>query len=158
MAHVALPEGLMSLAYRTLLSDFGHLTGLDPGQLLETQALSFDDEPITLTFVGTEEAGEILLVTSLGTPSPEAATGVYRRLLEANHLGNETAGMNLGLQAASGLVTLCGRIPLAQLSAQDLHSSIEIVSAVAAHWRLFVQSPASEGDAPVSAPVHSSFA
>ena len=148
----------MSLAYRNLLSDFGQLTGLDPERLLETQELSFDDEPITLAFVGTEEAGEILLVTSLGVPSPETATAVYRRLLEANHLGNETAGMNLGLQAASGLVTLCARLPLAQLSAEDLHRSIEILSAVAAQWRLFVQSPASEHEPTESVPAHSNFA
>ena len=101
-----------SLSYEEILSALAGQVGLDPQELLSTQELVVDGQPIGLQLEGDERSGDLIFFAGLGTPAPEQLQRVVRTLLEANHFWVGTGGCTLGLQPGTGAVTLCGRIRL----------------------------------------------
>ena len=97
----------MRLSYEEVLKEFAHHVGLESEALLHTEEVLIDGFPIGLQLEGSPVSGDVLFFTTLGTPSPEHLGRIARTLLEANNFWVGTGGCTLGVQQATGAVTLC---------------------------------------------------
>lgn len=130
-----------SMSYEDILNALAEQVGLDAQELLSTQELVVDGQPIGLQLEGDERNGDLIFFAGLGTPAPEQLQLVIRTLLEANHLWVGTGGCTLGLQPGTGAVTLCGRIRLDELGGKTLAALLDGFSDTAEFWRNLIESP-----------------
>lgn len=130
-----------SLSYEEILSALAEQVGLDTLELLSTQELVVDGQPIGLQLEGDERSGDLIFFAGLGTPAPEQLQRVMRTLLEANHFWVGTGGCTLGLQPGTGAVTLCGRIRLDELGGKTLAALLDGFADTASFWRNLIESP-----------------
>jgi hypothetical protein len=130
-----------SLSYEDILNALAEQVGLDAQELLTTQELVVDGQPIGLQLEGDERNGDLIFFASLATPAPDQLQRVIRTLLEANHLWIGTGGCTLGLQPGTGAVTLCGRIRLDELGGKTLAALLDGFAETAGFWRNLIESP-----------------
>jgi hypothetical protein len=129
------------LSYADILSALAEQVGLDAQELLTTQELVVDGQPIGLQLEGDDQTGDLVFFAGLGTPDPEQLQRVMRTLLEANHFWVGTGGCTLGLQPGTGAVTLCGRIRLDELGGKTLAALLDGFADTASFWRKLIESP-----------------
>ena len=129
------------LSYADILSALAEQVGLDAQELLTTQELVVDGQPIGLQLDGDDRTGDLVFFASLGTPDAEQLQRVIRTLLEANHFWVGTGGCTLGLQPGTGAVTLCGRIRLDELGGKTLAALLDGFADTAGFWRNLIESP-----------------
>jgi len=111
--------------------------------------LSVDD--MSLTILGLEEVGQVVLSGIVGEPPPEdRLVGLYKALLEANHNFACTAGATLALDPQTGKVSLCKVLPLALLDGESFFQEIERFINVLETWCELVRN---YRDATTAAPV-----
>ena len=75
-------------------------------------AFAADDMNVTLHNL--PEMDIIVLEGDIGTPPPENPTGLYKTVLESQHLFRDTVGANISIDPDTGHFTLC-RVLVAQL-------------------------------------------
>jgi hypothetical protein len=125
----------MQDVYFALLRDFARAEELDPEGLCATEEIEVAGLPLTLTFDGDENFGDVVYVCGLGPVPAQRARQVHQWLLEANHLWAGTAGATLSLQPGTGAVVISGRIDLEGLTAPALGVVLEDFVDVALYWR-----------------------
>lgn len=128
------------LTYEEILSALAEQVGLDAQELLSTQEIVVDGQPIGLGLEGDDRGGDLVFLANLGTPAPEQLQRVMRTLLEANHLWVGTGGCTLGLQPDTGAITLCGRIRLDELGGKTLAALLDGFADTAGFWRNLIES------------------
>jgi hypothetical protein len=138
----------MNPTYEELLRQFAEHVGLDAQELLSTEEVLIDGIAVGLQLEGDIADGDLVFFSLLGTPSPEHLIRIARTLLEANNLWVGTGGCTLGLQQATGVVTLCGRMPLGALTGESLAMLLDGFVGTASFWKGFVEGKPQEGDAP----------
>lgn len=138
----------MNANYEELLRQFAAHVGLDAQELLTTEEILIDGLAVGLQLDGDTADGDLVFFALLGTPSPEHLGRIARTLLEANNLWVGTGGCTLGVQQATGAVTLCGRMPLAALTGESLAMLLDGFVDTAAFWKGFVEGTPEEGGAP----------
>ena len=122
--------------YSALLQDYARQAGLPVDEFQANQELVYSDIVIGLTPEGDEETGDVTFFTSLGQPSSEVdQTQLMQLMLEANGLWVGTGGCTLGLQAGTGAVLLCARLPLELTYASSLSTALQAFATVATMWR-----------------------
>lgn len=67
----------------------------------------------------------IALVGDAGEPPPGRLEGLYRALLESNHLFRDTAGATLSVDPATGRVSLCRMVLIRLLDAESFIAGVE---------------------------------
>lgn len=127
--------------YQHLLENYARLMGIEPAsELYVNQEVQVADLAIGFSVEGDEEAGSLLLFTSLGLPGPDVPRErLMQLMLEANAFWVGTGGCTLGLQAHTGAVLVCARAPLALCDAPALVVVVEAFAEVALLWREVVQ-------------------
>ncbi|MET4580088.1 type III secretion system chaperone [Ottowia thiooxydans] len=126
--------------YATLLEEYARLVGLPVQEFLSTQELVIQDLAIGIAPEGDESAGNLNIFASLGRPAPGVESAKLMQLmLEANALWVGTGGCTLGLQAGTGAVLLCVRLPLAVTDAHALSAAVQAFADVALLWSEVVQ-------------------
>lgn len=102
---------------------FGARAGLDQCSLDDrgTALLTFDDVPVSLLL--DEERGALLLLATVGRPP--ATAEIYGWLLDANLFWAGTRGATLSREAAAGVILLQQSLPVADLQAEALETSLE---------------------------------
>ncbi|MET4580432.1 type III secretion system chaperone [Ottowia thiooxydans] len=126
--------------YSALLQDYARHTGLPVEEFLTNQEIVFADLEIALAPEGDEDTGDIAFFASLGHPSAGVdKTQLMQLMLEANGLWVGTGGCTLGLQAGTGVVLLCARLPLELTDAASLSAALQAFSTVAMMWREVVR-------------------
>lgn len=126
--------------YSALLQDYARQAGLPVDEFQANQELVYSDIVIGLALEGDEETGDVTFFTSLGQPSSEVdQTQLMQLMLEANGLWVGTGGCTLGLQAGTGAVLLCARLPLELTYASSLSTALQAFATVATMWREVVR-------------------
>lgn len=126
--------------YTTLLEEYARLVGLPVQEFLSTQELVIQELAIGLASEGDESTGNLNIFASLGRPAPGVVRDKLMQLmLEANALWVGTGGCTLGLQAGTGAVLLCARLPLAVTDAPALSAAVQAFADVALLWSEVVQ-------------------
>ena len=122
--------------YSALLQDYARHTGLPVEEFLVKQELMTSDIAIGLAPEGDEDTGDVAFFTTLGQPGAEVdRTQLMQLMLEANGLWVGTGGCTLGLQAGTGVVLLCARLPLELTYASSLSTALQAFATVATMWR-----------------------
>ncbi|WP_298208938.1 type III secretion system chaperone [Acidovorax sp.] len=129
----------MSKSYENILREFADHVGLDANELLGTEEVLIDGLAVGLQLDGDAVDGDLLFFAALGTPSGEHLGRIARTLLEANNLWVGTGGATLGVQQATGAVTLSGRMPLSALSGDALAMLLDGFVDTASFWKGFVE-------------------
>ena len=123
-------------------------------------ACAIEADGIAVTFTALPELSSIVLLGDLGEPPPERLEGLYRALLEANHLFRETAGATISLDPDAGRFALCKSLPAALLDQDSFFGEVErFVNAVESWSRLIrdfrsaaAESTSKDGEDAASAP------
>lgn len=92
-----------------LIGALGAKLGLDLA--LEDGACALEADGFRVTIHDLPELEAIALVGDAGEPPPERLEGLYRAMLESNHLFRDTAGATLSVDPATGRVSLCRMVP-----------------------------------------------
>lgn len=138
----------MNPTYEELLRQFAAHVGLDAQELLSTEEVLIDGLAVGLQLDGDRADGDLVFFALLGTPSAEHLGRIASTLLEANNLWVGTGGCTLGLQQATGAVTLCGRMPISALTGESLAMLLDGFVDTASFWKGFVEGTPQEGDGP----------
>lgn len=144
----------MNPTYEELLRQFAAHVGLDAQELLSTEEVLIDGLAVGLQLEGDTADGDLVFFALLGAPSPEHLGRIARTLLEANNLWVGTGGCTLGLQQATGAVTLCGRMPLGALTGESLAMLLDGFVDTASFWKGFVEGTPQDGGAPGAGLAH----
>lgn len=124
--------------YDALLASLAEEIGLDAPSLLSTQEILIDNLPINLQLEGSDEHGDVLLCSLLGTVCAERWPEVARTLLWANHGGIGTRGGTLGVVPEDDMVTLTMRRPLQTLDADKLAALLGWMTDIGLAWKEYV--------------------
>ena len=73
----------------------------------EDGVCALDADGLAVVFNDLPQANALALACDLGKPPPERLEGLFRAMLQANHLFAGTAGATLSLDPASGRASLC---------------------------------------------------
>ena len=115
----------------------------------EDGTAAFSADGMSVTLRNLPEVGGIVLEGDLGTPPPENPMGLYKTVLESQHLFRDTAGATISLDPSTGRFSLC-RVLITQLL--DKASFIEAVGRFLSTqevWMKFVQNYREEATAPI---------
>lgn len=135
-------------SYTALLVDYARHSGLPESELLANQELVVAGLSVGLMPDGGREAGHeddqeadgLVMFASLGQPDPQVdRLKLMQLMLEANGMWAGTGGCTLGLQAGTGAVLLCVRLPLAGASGDSLSQAVQSFSSVALLWQQVLQ-------------------
>lgn len=126
--------------YAVLLEDYACHAGLPVQEFLASQELVMAGTAVGLALEGDEDAGDVILFSTVGRPAAEVPRDELMQLmLEANALWVGTGGCTLGMQAGTEAVLLCARLPLAVSDAASLSAALQAFVDVALLWREVVQ-------------------
>lgn len=141
------------LQAQQLLSDFGASLGLPELSFDETGhcALVFDDVGVNLDFI--EETQDLLVYSLLGMADEAQRDdpAVLLPLLHANYFGMGAAGGQIGIDKASGAVTLSRAYPLRLLDLPELTSCLQAFVNTCEYWKVWMSLPDEALDAPPAA-------
>lgn len=126
--------------YTELLEDYARHAGLPAKELLSSEELVIAGITIGISSQSDRDTGDVILFSSLGRPSGHVKPEKLMQLmLEANGMWVGTGGCTLGLQAGTGVVLLCARLPLAAINGASLSQSLQAFTNVALLWREVLQ-------------------
>lgn len=125
----------MSIQARTnqLLDELGRRIGLEGLALDDEGHASLGLDEIFVSLDVQEEAGQLLLSTSLGQPGGDSAQ-LYGRMLDANFLGVGTAGATLARSPGSGTIVLWQALPREELEISRFEQRLQSFVDIAEAW------------------------
>ena len=109
---------------------------------------SFSADGMSVTLHNLPEVGGLLIEGDLGAPLPENPMGLYKTVLESQHLFRDTVGATISIDPSTGRFTLC-RVLMTQLL--DKASFIEAVGRFLSTqevWTKFIQNYQEDAAAP----------
>ena len=139
------------MEFRELIDALAEKTGVREGIEIDAQnrcLMEFDDMGVVIQ--GIDEVGTLTLMSVLGEPPPERLEGLYRALLEANHLFRGTFGATLSVDPDNGSVFLCKCIPYAALDGDSFVKELENFVNAVESWRTVVTEFRASADAPTA--------
>ncbi|WP_028602711.1 type III secretion system chaperone [Ottowia thiooxydans] len=129
----------MSL-YTEVLEDYARHAGLSAKELLSSHEVVIADISIGISPEIDQNTGDLIFFSTLGRPSAQVKhEKLMQLMLEANGLWVGTGGCTLGLQAGTGVVLLCARLPLTTINGASLSQALQAFTNVALLWREVVR-------------------
>ena len=86
---------------------------------------TFDADGLEVSLVNLPELDAVALVGDLGEPPPERLEGLYKAMLEANHLFHGTAGATISLNSETGHFALCRPLLCKLMTAESFYKEVE---------------------------------
>lgn len=136
------------MTFSDLITDFAARLGMT----IEPDAdgvYSFDGEGITFTIHDLSPVGQVALTGDVGLPPPEKPEKLYKLVLEAQYLFQETQGATMSLNPETGRFTLCRTLPLDALTpdaffalAEQFVNTLEAWAQIIQNYRPAVDQPA----------------
>ena len=121
-----------------LLKDLGDRLGV-PFEPDADGTCAFTADGLAVSIHDLPELGAIALVGDLGAPPPERLEGLYKALLEANHLFRDTGGATISRNPDDGRLSLCRALPLGALSPDGFYDAVERFVSAAQVWAQVVR-------------------
>lgn len=134
------------MTFSELMSDFGTRLGIP----LEPDAdgvYGFDVEGMTFAIHDLPENAQAVFTGDLGQPPPENPEGLYRLVLEAQYLFQETQGSTLSLNPETGRFTLCRTLPLLALDPDTFFAAAEQFINTLEAWSKIIRNYRAAADA-----------
>jgi len=121
-----------------LIAELGKKIGIDlKFDAYNSCGIEADGMAVLINYL--EEIGLISITADIGEPPPERLEGLYKVLLEGNHMFAATAGSTISLDPETGHVTLCRAVPCKALGPAEFNGEIERFVNTLEMWKKTVE-------------------